>query len=90
MIPYSAAVEAKMLEMDDEAKAAYLEENKCKPMMDTIVKTGYHILQLCHFYTCGPDEVRCTTIREERKACAALLHLPYYTILTTPSPKLVS
>ena len=26
-------------------------------MMDTIVMTGYHTLQLIHFYTAGTDEV---------------------------------
>lgn len=65
MIPYSAALEAKLLEMEsDEARAAFCEENKCKGMMDSIVTNAYHALQLIHFYTCGPDEVKCWTIRD--------------------------
>ena len=32
--------------------------------MGKIILAGYHALQLLHFYTAGPDEVRCWTIRE--------------------------
>ena len=29
-----------------------------------MVREGYHTLQLVHFYTSGPDECRCWTIRD--------------------------
>ena len=46
MIPYSAGLEAKFLEMDAEAKSAFCEENKCKSMMNTIVVRGPVVTRL--------------------------------------------
>jgi obg-like ATPase 1 len=79
MIPYSAAVELKLFEMDDEAKKAYCEENKTQSMMSKIVLTGYHALQLIHFYTAGADEVKCWTIRDGWKApqAAGTIHTDF-------------
>jgi len=79
MIPYSASLEAKLMEMDEQAKTAFCEENKCKSMMDSIVVSGYHALQLIHFYTCGPDEVKCWTIRDGWKApqAAGTIHTDF-------------
>ena len=41
--------------------------------------SGYHALQLIHFYTCGPDEVKCWTIREGWKApqAAGTIHTDF-------------
>mmetsp|Transcript_13523 Transcript_13523/g.41049 ORF Transcript_13523/g.41049 Transcript_13523/m.41049 type:complete len:401 (+) Transcript_13523:84-1286(+) len=64
MIPYSAGMEAKLFEMNDEEKKAYCEENNTQSQMGKIVTEGYHALSLIHFYTCGPDEVKCWTIRD--------------------------
>jgi len=64
MIPYSAALEARLVDMEPAERAAYCEEQKCASQMDKIVCTGYHTLQLVHFYTAGADEVKCWTIRE--------------------------
>merc|ERR1712216_883487 len=51
MVPYSASLEAKFVDMEPEEKAKFCEENKCNSMIDKIVTTGYHTLQLIHFYT---------------------------------------
>lgn len=67
IIPYSAEVEAKLVEMDEDARKAYLEEHKVKSMMPKIVTTGYHLLRLIHFFTAGADEVKCWTIRNPCK-----------------------
>mgnify|MGYP001436057764 CR=1 FL=1 len=79
MIPYSAAMEAKLLEMEDAEKAAFLEETKAVSQMDKIVVEGYHTLQLIHFYTCGADEVKCWTIRKGWKApqAAGTIHTDF-------------
>jgi len=79
MIPYSAAMEQKMVDFSEDEKKAYLEENKCTSTMDKIVVEGYHTLQLIHFYTCGADEVKCWTIRKGWKApqAAGTIHTDF-------------
>jgi len=79
MLPYSAGLEAKFMDMSAEEKAKFCEDNGCKSMMDNIVVTGYHVLGLIHFYTCGPDEVRCWTIRDGWKApqAAGTIHTDF-------------
>merc|ERR1719482_2626557 len=80
MIPYSAALESKLQEMEsDEERKQYCEENKVSSMMNKIVLEGYHTLQLCHFYTAGADEVKCWTIRQGWKApqAAGTIHTDF-------------
>ena len=45
----------------------------------TQVIEGYHTLQLVHFFTCGPDEVRAWTIRDGWKApqAAGTIHTDF-------------
>jgi obg-like ATPase 1 len=64
MIPYSAAMEQELFDLDDDGKKAFEDEHKCGSQMPKIITTGYHALQLIHFYTCGADEVKCWTIRD--------------------------
>eukprot|EP00316_Scyphosphaera_apsteinii_P012312 CAMPEP_0119322472 /NCGR_PEP_ID=MMETSP1333-20130426/58312_1 /TAXON_ID=418940 /ORGANISM="Scyphosphaera apsteinii, Strain RCC1455" /LENGTH=408 /DNA_ID=CAMNT_0007329717 /DNA_START=25 /DNA_END=1251 /DNA_ORIENTATION=- len=64
MIPYSASLEAKFVDMEAAEKEKFCIDNKCNSMLDKIVLTGYHTLKLIHFYTAGPDEVKCWTIRD--------------------------
>ena len=65
--------------MEPAERAAYCEEQKCASQMDKIVCTGYHTLQLVHFFTCGHDEVRAWTIREGWKApqAAGTIHTDF-------------
>ena len=79
MIPYSAAMEQKLVDFSEDEKKAYLEENKITSTMDKIVVEGYHTLQLIHFYTCGADEVKCWTIRKGWKApqAAGTIHTDF-------------
>lgn len=37
-------------------------------MIPRIVQTGYHELELIHFFTAGKDEVRCWSVRRHSKA----------------------
>jgi obg-like ATPase 1 len=68
MVPFCGALESKFLEMSEEAAKKYSEENKVASGIPKIIKTGYHTLQLIHFFTCGADEVKCWTIRKGTKA----------------------
>jgi len=80
MIPYSAAMEAKLIDMEEAEKTEFLTANEgIKPMMDKIVVEGYHTLQLIHFYTCGSDEVKCWTIKNGWKApqAAGTIHTDF-------------
>ena len=68
MIPFSAEMEQKLFEMkkagDLDGIKKYEEENKVGSQMEKLITSGYHTLQLIHFYTAGPDEVKCWTIRD--------------------------
>jgi len=68
MVPFCGALESKFLEMSDDDKSRYSEANKVTSSIPKIIKTGYHTLQLIHFFTCGSDEVKCWTIRKGTKA----------------------
>jgi len=68
IIPCSIALEAKLLEMDDDQKKAYLAEHKTTSTIPKIIKTGYSALNLIHFFTSGTDEVKCWTVQAGTKA----------------------
>jgi len=69
MIPYSAAFELKLQEMeDDEARANYLKELNTHSMLEKIIVQGYKALQLIYFFTSGADEVKAWTIQKHTKA----------------------
>jgi obg-like ATPase 1 len=68
MVPFCGALEANLLAMGEEEAAKYCEANKVQSAIPKITKTGYHTLQLIHFFTCGEDEVKCWTIRKGTKA----------------------
>mmetsp|Transcript_8909 Transcript_8909/g.26742 ORF Transcript_8909/g.26742 Transcript_8909/m.26742 type:complete len:405 (+) Transcript_8909:121-1335(+) len=67
IIPFSAALEAKLVDMDinegPEAMEKYCKENNVQSMLIKIIKTGFNTLQLIYFFTAGADEVKCWTIR---------------------------
>lgn len=64
MIPFSCEFEAKLFDMDAEAKAKYCAETGAKSAMPRIIKIGYHALNLIHFFTAGADEVRAWTLKQ--------------------------
>jgi len=68
MIPFSGALEAKLAEMDVDAKRAFCEENKIASSLDKIIVQGYKALQLIYFFTAGHDEVKAWTIQKGTKA----------------------
>jgi obg-like ATPase 1 len=79
IIPFSGALESKLLEMSEEDQKAYLEPHKALPAIPKIIKNGYSALRLIYFFTCGADEVRCWTIRQGTKApqAAGVIHTDF-------------
>ncbi|BAM40987.1 GTP-binding protein [Theileria orientalis strain Shintoku] len=70
IIPYSAQFEQSLEAFPtEEARQSYLKDkNAASSKIAKIITSGYHELQLIHYFTCGPDEVRCWTIRNGTKA----------------------
>lgn len=68
IIPFSGTLETQLLEMPDDERAKYLEENKCESALPKIVKTGFAAIHLIYFFTAGEDECKCWTIRKGFKA----------------------
>jgi len=79
MIPLCVELEATVASLPEESRAAYWAEKKCQSSLPKIIKTGYHSLNLVHFFTCGADEVRCWTIRKGDKApeAAGTIHTDF-------------
>lgn len=79
IIPFCGALEAVLHGIEDsEEKAAYAAENG-QSQIAKIVQTGYHSLNLIHYFTGGPDEVKCWTIRKGTKApeAAGVIHTDF-------------
>lgn len=70
IIPYSAEFEAKLVDIaDPEERQKTMEDlGAKKSMIDKIITTGYEHLELIHFFTVGPTEVRSWTIQKGAKA----------------------
>ncbi|XP_071792196.1 obg-like ATPase 1 [Asterias amurensis] len=68
IIPFSAAFENKVFDMDEAEKKAFFEESKVTSALNKIITTGYKALQLMYFFTAGHDEVRAWTIQRDTKA----------------------
>jgi ribosome-binding ATPase YchF (GTP1/OBG family) len=71
LIPYSADYETKLTHFagaDMEIRAKSAAEEGAPSAITKIIRTGYHTLQLIHFFTAGEDEVKCWTVREGSKA----------------------
>lgn len=62
-------VEQEVAELDDEDRAAFLEELGLKESgLDQLIRSSYHLLDLISFLTAGPQEVRAWDIRRGTKA----------------------
>jgi len=69
MIPFSADLELKLMDMPDDEKEKYTKENAgASSNLAKIIVTGYKALNLEYFFTSGPDEVRAWTIAKGAKA----------------------
>jgi len=79
IVPLCGALESKLVELGEDEGKKYCEENKLVSGIPKIIKTGYHALELIHFFTCGEDEVKCWTIRAGTKApqAAGVIHTDF-------------
>lgn len=79
IIPYSIEFEQRVFGMSAEEKTEYLKANNAVSMVNRIIKTGYHALNLIHYFTAGEDEVKCWTIRQGTKApkAAGVIHTDF-------------
>lgn len=79
IIPYSIEFEQRVFGMSPEEKSEYLKANNAISMVSRIIKTGYHALNLIHYFTAGEDEVKCWTIRQGTKApkAAGVIHTDF-------------
>jgi len=68
IIPFSGALESKILEMDPEEAQKYLKEVGTQSALGKIITTGFKALQLQYFFTAGKDEVKAWTILKGAKA----------------------
>jgi len=50
MVPFCVAFETKLLELGDEGAKKYCEEVKATSGLSKIIRTGYHTLDLVHFF----------------------------------------
>ncbi|EFA85891.1 GTP-binding protein [Heterostelium album PN500] len=77
LIPISVAFEKSLADLATAEEKKNFETTKgAVSALPKIIKTGYHHLQLTHFFTCGSDEVRCWTIQKGTKApqAAGVIH----------------
>jgi len=80
MVPFCGQFESKLMELGDTDEGKkYCEDNKATSTIPKIIKTGYHAIDLIHFFTCGTDEVKCWTIRKYTKApqAAGVIHTDF-------------
>lgn len=80
VIPFSAAFEAQYTALKDaDAKKTFLEEKKVPSQISKIIVTGYHTLDLVHYFTAGEQEVRAWTIRRGTLApqAAGVIHTDF-------------
>mmetsp|Transcript_16865 Transcript_16865/g.47101 ORF Transcript_16865/g.47101 Transcript_16865/m.47101 type:complete len:393 (-) Transcript_16865:222-1400(-) len=79
IIPFSGALEQTLVDMPEDEQASYVKELGAPSALPKIIKTGFSALNLIYFFTAGPDEVRCWTIRRGYKApeAAGTIHTDF-------------
>jgi obg-like ATPase 1 len=80
MIPFSGALEAQLVDMPADERAAWSAANAGgDSALPKIIKTGFAAIQLIYFFTAGEDEVKCWTLRKGMKApqAAGTIHTDF-------------
>lgn len=63
-VPVCAAIEAELVDLDEEERQAYLAElGLDEPGLNRVIRAGYRLLGLQTYFTAGPKEVRAWTVR---------------------------
>ena len=69
VIPLSVRIEAELVELDPEERAAFLEDLGLEePGLNRLIRAGYRLLDLISYFTAGEKEVRAWTIRRGTRA----------------------
>ncbi len=79
-IPICAKIEEELSELEKEEKAEFLRDLGINESgLDQVIKTAYHVLDLCTFLTAGEDECRAWTFHKGMKApqCAGVIHTDF-------------
>ena len=64
VVPVCAAIEAELLELDEEDQSAFLQELGLEePGLNRVIRAGYLLLGLHTYFTAGVKEVRAWTVR---------------------------
>jgi GTP-binding protein YchF len=80
MVVISAKIEAELAQLDDEEAAEYLESLELEePGLNRLIRSGYGLLDLCTYFTAGPNEARAWTIRTGTRApqAAGVIHTDF-------------
>lgn len=79
IIPFSGALESKLLDMPDDEKEAYCKEIEGTSALNKIIVAGFKAVHLIYFFTAGQDEVKCWQIRKLSKApqAAGAIHTDF-------------
>jgi GTP-binding protein YchF len=80
IVPVCAAIEAELVEMDDEERKEFLDDMGLQePGLDRVIRAGYKLLQLLTYFTAGPKEVRAWTVRVNSTApqAAGVIHTDF-------------
>lgn len=76
----SAAIEAEISQLDDDERAAFLEDMGLEePGLDRLIRAGYGLLGLITYFTAGPKETRAWTVQEGSTApkAAGVIHTDF-------------
>jgi GTP-binding protein YchF len=80
VVPICNKIEAEIAELEDDEKADFLEALGFEePGLNRVIRAGYHLLGLHHFFTAGPKEARAWTIPIGTRApqAAAVIHTDF-------------
>jgi GTP-binding protein YchF len=80
VVPVCAAIEAELVDMDDEEKKEFLSEmGLAEPGLNRVIRAGYALLGLQTFFTAGEKEVRAWTVRTGARApqAAGVIHTDF-------------
>lgn len=80
VVPVCAAIESEIAELDEEDKAAFLEEmGQEEPGLNRVIRAGFELLGLQTYFTAGVKEVRAWTVRKGATApqAAGVIHTDF-------------
>lgn len=80
VVPICNKIEAEISELDDDDRAEFLESLGIEePGLNRVIRAGYKLLNLHHYFTAGPKEARAWTIPVGTRApqAAAVIHTDF-------------